>query len=235
MMPNVATWWCGHDAERAMSAPMPTRMVIGAPFRSPLQRSASQSQLRRGRRTAADSAPAERNGRHFRRPRAVTLSTTPVWEDGSWYAAPAQPACLPRPHGGWLDGDARRLRPHRPLQDPKAVAMQSGGSVADVWIVSDHPVAAETMLPLRTAALCAAASGRAAQPRRRQPVLARALCRARRSDDAAVARLFHVRLAEAGEPQSPLLDYARDYIEELGYRRRRSCAGWRCGMVWTPR
>ncbi len=75
--------------------------------------------------------------------------------------------------------------------DPKAVAMQSGGSVADVWVVSDQPVKAETMLPLPTAPYAQAAPRHPARPRGRQSVLARALCRARRRHDAPVARLFH--------------------------------------------
>ena len=41
----------------------------------------------------------------------------------------------------------RRLKAQLEAGDPAAIAMQRGGSVADVWIVSDNPVSVETMLP----------------------------------------------------------------------------------------
>ena len=36
-------------------------------------------------------------------------------------------------------------------QDTAAIALQRGGSVSDVWVVSDYPVEAVTMLPAEAA------------------------------------------------------------------------------------
>jgi hypothetical protein len=53
---------------------------------------------------------------------------------------------LARTRDGWrlMPGGFARLAANS--QDPSAVSMRRGGSVADVWVVSDRPVPEDTML-----------------------------------------------------------------------------------------
>ena len=78
---------------------------------------------------------------------AVTLSTTPALEDGKLVPRPMTlRVFLARTPEGWkvMPGGFARIGA-RP--DPAAVAMQLGGSAADVWVVSDGPVAPVSMVP----------------------------------------------------------------------------------------
>jgi len=211
MMPNVATWWCGHDAERAYVCANAERMVI--------RRAVPQPHGRAFHLNDNDEAPdrpvlTAENGRHFVGQESVTLSTTPVWENGQLTPHPLSlRVFVARTPDGWTvmpGGFARIGR----SQDPKAVAMQSGGSVADVWIVSDRKVAGETMLPLTDAPYVRPRQG--ALPSRAADNLfwlGRYVERAEAT--MRLLRAYYVRLAEAGEAESPLLDYARNYIESL--------------------
>jgi hypothetical protein len=163
----------------------------------------------------------------------VTLSTTPVWEDGRLVPRPLSlRVFLARTADGWaaLPGGFARIGR---TNDPKAVAMQSGGSVADVWVVSDHPVKAETMLPLPTAPYArprqGTLPGRAAD---NLFWLGRYVERA--EGTMRLLRAYFIRLAEAGETASPLLDYARDYIEDLEIETTRPCRQ-RCDPCSTRR
>ena len=82
---------------------------------------------------------------------AVTLSTTPVVVDGRLQPRPTSlRVFLARAADGWqvMPGGFARIGK---TQDHTAIAMQEGGSVADVWVVSDRPVKAETLLPEESA------------------------------------------------------------------------------------
>ena len=64
-------------------------------------------------------------------------------------------------------------------RDTSVVSMQRGGGSKDTWVLSDSPVSQVTLLPTApTSVRQRAAIRRPAEPRRRQPVLARALRRA---------------------------------------------------------
>jgi hypothetical protein len=81
----------------------------------------------------------------------VTLSTTPVYEDGGLVPRPMTlRVFLARTAEGWqvMPGGFARIGPS---PDTTAIAMRNGGSVADVWIVSDKPVEPVTMLAPQSA------------------------------------------------------------------------------------
>ena len=71
--------------------------------------------------------------------------------------------------------------------DARAVNLQQGGRTADAWVLSDKPVGETTLLPTPDRITINRDDRRAAEPRRRQSVLAGALCRAHRGDAAAGA------------------------------------------------
>jgi uncharacterized alpha-E superfamily protein len=94
--------------------------------------------------------------------------------------------------------------------DATAIAMQHGGSVADVWVISDKPVRNETLLPSPVAPYSRARLGelpsRAADNlywMGRYVERAEGLIR--------MLRAWHVRRAEGGRENTPLLVHASAY------------------------
>ena len=142
---------------------------------------------------------------------AVTLSTMPVWHDGQLEPRPfILRLFLARTGEGWsvMPGGFVRIADD---MDARAVSLQRGGAhrrclgavggagrrnhaAADAG-AHHHP----------------ARDRRAAEPRRRQPVLGRPLCRARRSDAAAGAR--------ADQPDQPKPTKARRARDRPHQRR----------------
>lgn len=141
-LPNIATWWCGDDDarsyvrenfDRMMIAPA---MAVDLPFDSNSEtvQGAEPEILQMLDHPAPDLVGQE----------AVTLSTTPTWRD-----TPKGPRLVPCPmtvrvfaartEDGWqfMQGGYARIGP---AGDATALAMQRGGSVADVQIISDQPV-----------------------------------------------------------------------------------------------
>ena len=129
---------------------------------------------------------------------AVTLSTAPVLSDGLLAPRPMSlRVFLARTPRGWRVMPGGYARVGR-TQDATAIAMQRGGSVADVWVVSDKPVRNETLLPSPAAPYRRDAPERTAEPGGRQSLLDGALCGARRGPDPHAARVACAAGARAG-------------------------------------
>jgi uncharacterized alpha-E superfamily protein len=78
---------------------------------------------------------------------AVTLSTTPVWENGQLVPRPfILRLLLAKTDDGWRVMPGGFVRIADDL-DARAVSLQQGGRTADAWILSDKPVAQTTLLP----------------------------------------------------------------------------------------
>ncbi|MFW2543098.1 circularly permuted type 2 ATP-grasp protein [Primorskyibacter sp. 2E107] len=168
-IPNIATWWCGGDVEREHVIVHRDRMMIGSAFSTvPLMSDQGTTILT----SELDTPQAENiaallrsRGRELVGQEAITLSTTPTWEQGG--LAP-RPVCirifLGRTAKGWevMPGGYARVSAG---QDAKAFAMQRGGKVADVWIVSDEPVQKSSLLDSTTSDAVRSAE-RAALPSR---------------------------------------------------------------------
>lgn len=172
----------------------------------------------------------------------VRLSTTPVWTDEGLRPRPMSlRVFLARGELGWsvMKGGYARIGRS---DDASAIAMQAGGTVADVWVMGEGPVPRDTMVappstrPFRTALPARAADnlywlGRYVE---RAEIATRLL------------RAWHLRRAEAGisteedeGENSPLLsalsahlrrhgiDPASDYSAEVARRidSARACAG----------
>ena len=88
-----------------------------------------------------------RRGVDFVAQEAVTLSTTPVWENGQLVPRPfILRLLLARVGDGWRVMPGGFVRIADDL-DARAVSLQQGGRTADAWILSDKPVAQTTLLP----------------------------------------------------------------------------------------
>jgi uncharacterized circularly permuted ATP-grasp superfamily protein/uncharacterized alpha-E superfamily protein len=203
LLPNIATWWCGQAAERSYVAENRDRMIIGHALDHGLPLDASTAATRDALAFEDDpSAGLPGRGRDFVGQERVTLSTTPVYANGRLVPRPVTVRITAaRTPDGWvfMPGGYARIGAS---DDSTALAMQYGGSVADVWVVGDTPVAAETLLGagglqrVEPEALPSRAAdnlfwlGRYVE--RTEGVLR-------------LIRAYHLRLAETGDPDDPRL------------------------------
>jgi len=219
MMPNIATWWCGQAAERDYVLANAERMSLSDAFATRLGIDPDSS--------AASEAPASREalaarlaaeGARLVGQETVTLSTAPAF-DGTVLAPRPMSlrVFLARTSDGWQAMPGGFARIGRALDVPR-LAMQSGGSAADVWIVSRGPVATETLFAPASAPYT-----------RQQP----ALLPSRAADNLfwlgryveraestiRLLRAYHQRVAESGSETAPLIDYLGGYLEGRGVTR----------------
>jgi len=154
ILPNVATWWCGQTLERDHVIAEFDRMVI-----APALGATMPGILSRGPVLGADLSPEQkaeliraigRRGQDYVGQEVVKLSTTPVWRgEGDGSHLEPRPTILriyvARTTEGWtvMPGGFSRIS-DRP--DARAVTLQQGGASADVWVLSDRPVAETTLL-----------------------------------------------------------------------------------------
>lgn len=149
-LPNIATWWCGQQSERAYVKQNADRMFIGEALSRGLPfdigRPSAVGGALRGAHAADLSGWIDTYGINLVGQEAVTLSTTPAWVDGRLLPRPMSVRVFAaRTPSGWtfLPGGYARIGR---TGDATALSMQRGGSVADVWIVRDTPVPDETLL-----------------------------------------------------------------------------------------
>ena len=154
MLPNVATWWCGQAAARdavldaldeRVIAPAFSRASNGIPPGGPWVMSELEGADRDMLREAIG-----RRGIDFVGQEVATLSTTPVWREGRLephpftfrvFVAATADGYAVMPGGFALIGQSHDLR---------AVTMQRGARSADVWVLSNGPVAQTTLIPSET-------------------------------------------------------------------------------------
>ena len=220
ILPNIATWWCGAEKARAYVAANMDRMVFAPALSTRLPFDAGENWEAEGdlpARLAAEGAGLIAQER-------VTISTTPVWASGRLVPRPMSlRAFVVRTPEGWQVMPGGFARIGRDDADTAAIALQRGGAVADVWIVSDKAVPPDTMLP---------PAGRI-QPRAEAGVLpARAADNlfwlgryVERTEHAVrLLRAWHLRLAEAGAPDRPLLTALGQHLAMLGFDPTRPIA-----------
>ncbi len=150
-LPNIATWWCGQAAEREHVKANAGRMMIDRALSTQLPFETADTAVIGGRIRETDypnlGTWIDAEGGALVGQEAVTLSSTPAFENGRFVPRPMSLRLfLARTPEGWtvMPGGFARIGC---TDDPAAIAMQKGGSVADVWVVSERPVATETMLP----------------------------------------------------------------------------------------
>lgn len=217
-MPNIATWWCGDAAARSTVLSAPERMILGDALSTGMPIDQGVDSIRAAEMTTGELAQRlQPHGAGLIAQEAVTLSTTPTLMAGQLVPRPMTVRVfLARTAGGWtvMPGGFARIGA---TPDPAAIAMQLGGSAADVWVVSPKPVAAVSMVP--------AASD--SQQRRSPSVLpARAADNlfwlgryVERSEGIVrLLRAYHTRLAEAGPASAPLLAAMTPLFDRSGIK-----------------
>jgi uncharacterized circularly permuted ATP-grasp superfamily protein/uncharacterized alpha-E superfamily protein len=213
LMPNIATWWCGDPAAAAAVLAAPDRMILspalatGMPFDG--QESGHQPAAAPDPGTLAARLPQD--GARLVAQEAVTLSTTPALVDGRPVPRPMTlRVFLARTGAGWaaMPGGFARIGAS---PDAQAIAMQRGGSAADVWVVSPGPVPRATLAPVSGEAVRRGSPG--ALPARSADNLFWLGRYVERAESAIrLLRAWHIRLAETGRAEGALLDHLVDIL-----------------------
>ncbi|MEA5159601.1 circularly permuted type 2 ATP-grasp protein [Cereibacter johrii] len=203
-LPNIATWWCGQEAERAHVAANVSRMLISPALstRQPIEDDLAA--LAEGRPAPRDPvAWLEREGAGLVGQESVVLSTTPAHIGGALVPRPMSlRVFLARTPSGWqvMPGGFARIGR---TPEPRAVAMQHGGAAADVWIVSETPVEAASLIPAQGRQLQAREGALPSRSADNLFWLGRYV--ERTEGLMRLLRARHVRLAETGDANAPLL------------------------------
>ena len=151
LLPNIATWWCGQDKERARVLADLDDFAIGGAFGAdvpgfPGRQSVLASELEPAERARLVEAVTTR-GIDYVGQEVVRLSTTPVWEDGKLRPRPfVLRVYAARTPTGWqvMPGGFCRISDEL---DVRALSMEQGVQSADVWVLADKPVEVTTLLP----------------------------------------------------------------------------------------
>ena len=226
-LPSIATWWCGQESEREHVTSHVGDMVIGPAYSTrPFFDDNGQSVLGASLRAAAKTSVTDwlaTDGRKLVGQEVVTLSTTPAWVHGRLTPRPMSLRVFAaRTRDGWqiMPGGFARIGSG---DDVAAIAMQAGGTAADVWIVSDRPVERTTLLPAEesfTRNLPGSLPSRSAD---NLFWLGRYIERAEGA--LRILRAWHGRFAEAADPQMPLLKDVSDYLAALDINTRQPVPG----------
>ena len=152
LLPNVATWWCGGEAERDEVVANIDRMVVApafadAPMGLPGGRAVLAAALE-GEARAALLADLARRPQDYVGQEIVRLSTMPVVGEGGLAPRPftLRVFAARGPDGGWtvLPGGFARIGEHA---DERAAVMGEGIWSADVIVHGPDPVARVSLLP----------------------------------------------------------------------------------------
>jgi uncharacterized circularly permuted ATP-grasp superfamily protein/uncharacterized alpha-E superfamily protein len=215
-LPSIATWWCGQKAEREHVAKNFHRMVVGPAFSNLAFFDDSTDSVPGS--VAKEKNPdflkhLEQEGGRLVGQEIVKLSTTPAFVNGKLSPRPMSLRVFAaRTRDGWqiMPGGFARIGAS---DDVSAVAMQKGGSVADVWIVSDKPVKWSTLLPSEenfTRNMPGSLPSRAAD---NLFWLGRYIERAEGA--LRILRAWHGRYAEYADRKQPLLANVSEYLARL--------------------
>jgi uncharacterized circularly permuted ATP-grasp superfamily protein/uncharacterized alpha-E superfamily protein len=206
-LPNIATWWCGEQSKRDHVIANRDRMIIGSAFSTEPLMAITRTAGAHDARNITDLL--NQSGRELVGQEAITLSTTPTYEND---ALVARPMCIrlfvARTPEGWqvMPGGYARVSAG---DDAKAFAMQRGGKVADVWIKGENTIEAPSLLVSGSAAT-QRPSARAALPSRAADNLfwlGRYVERA--EHNMRLFRAYFARINDGATADAPLLGYLR--------------------------
>lgn len=218
-LPNIATWWCGDEAARAYVGDNLERMMISRSLSTGLPFTVGPNDVLGGCLDRANDSDfrkwLETEGEALVGQEAVTLSTTPAHVDGQLVPRPMSlRVFLARTEKGWevMSGGFARIGGS---DEVGALAMQSGGRAADVWIVGGAPEKPESLLPKANAPYVR--SRPSLLPARAADNLFWLGRYVERAEGAVrLLRAYHARLAETGDPDGPITAAIADHLESLG-------------------
>ncbi|MBN2629974.1 MAG: circularly permuted type 2 ATP-grasp protein [Rhodobacteraceae bacterium] len=219
-MPNIATWWCGGARQRTRVMADPSRLVLGAAFGTGLPFDRQDEAILAASLSASDlTERLARDGALLVAQEAVSLSTTPALVEGRIVPRPMSlRVFLARTPRGWqvMQGGFARIGA---AADATALAMQQGGTAADVWIVSKDDVPSITMVTPPDGPYRRAAPG--ALPARAADNLFWLGRNVERTEGIVrLLRARHIRLAEGGHAALPLQKVVDRILASYGVEGR---------------
>lgn len=142
LLPNIATWWCGQATEREHVKANTSRMMIGPALSTRLPFDAEAATVLGGQFRAQSETSVndwiDAEGGALVGQEVVRLSTTPALVDGKLVPRPMSLRVFAaRTEDGWIFMPGGYARIGR-SEDPTAISLQQGGSVADVWVIRDR-------------------------------------------------------------------------------------------------
>ncbi|MEM8570991.1 MAG: circularly permuted type 2 ATP-grasp protein [Pseudomonadota bacterium] len=219
-MPNIATWWCGQAAERAHVKSQIERMMIGPAHSTRLPFEVEETTvLGSSLRSEAFKSLAgwlETDGAQLVGQEAVTLSTTPSYEDGRLVPRPMSlRVFLARTASGWevMPGGFARIG-HS--DDTSAIAMQRGGTAADVWVLSDKPVDRTSVLQLNSETPYARAKPAVLPSRAADNLFWLGRYTERAEGAFRLMRAYHIRLSETSNAEAPHFKLFGEHLTSVG-------------------
>ncbi|WP_298964533.1 circularly permuted type 2 ATP-grasp protein [uncultured Roseibium sp.] len=218
-LPNVATWWCGEAATRSYVKEHADSMMFSPALSTALPFASAQTDfigkdfhkfhqgmLETWIDNKSDTLIAQE---------AVTLSTTPAYFEEQLVPRPMSlRVFLARTAKGWevMSGGFARIGR---TEDASAIAMQAGGSTADVWIVGGKKPAKDTLLHQTESPYFKSQPG--ALPSRAADNLFWLGRYVERAEGAVrLLRAYHARLMETADPDAPLVSQTADYLKKIG-------------------
>ena len=233
-LPHIATWWCGQEDELDHVLDNLDRLILGPalatvpPFEDSAATALASSLDPTEKATLVDRLRA--GGERFAAQESVTLSTMPFYASGKLEPRPVTlRAFAMRTPSGWrvMPGGFARVGASA---DTTAIAMQKGGRVADVWILSNAPVEKITLLPAGNNTVDAKLS--AVLPSRAADNLFWLGRYIERADGIARAlRAYHGRIAEAADPRNPVLPAIRSALRDIGVDESKAIPGALIGNI----
>lgn len=217
-LPEIATWWCGQETERAHVLKHFSKLLIGPAFATNLP-----FDDQRGTALGASISDEQRqalieriaaSGADYVGQEQVQLSTAPVYANGTMQPRPITLRVFAaRTDKGWTIMPGGFARVGSTL-DNSAIAMQRGGQAADVWVVSSKPVERVSLLPKDGEKLVRNSPG--SLPSRAADNLIWLGRYAERCEATVrILRAYNARLAELSKPDLPILKHTRDYLETI--------------------
>ena len=218
-LPTIATWWCGQPAERQHVIDNFDQLMVGPAFATGLaiddhKATFLGSTLGENER-AAMIRRLETEGSSLVGQEPVRLSTAPVHINGRLEPRPITlRVYAARTSEGWIimPGGFARVGS---TTDTTAIAMQSGGQAADVWVISDEPVERVTLLPQDGERLVRNSAG-SLPSRAADNLLWLGRYAERCEATVRILRAYNARLAELSNPDLPILKHTRTYLDRIG-------------------
>jgi uncharacterized circularly permuted ATP-grasp superfamily protein/uncharacterized alpha-E superfamily protein len=233
-LPNVATWWCGEAGTRDYVKEHAETMMFSPALSTALPFASNQTEFigsdfekfHKGiLETWVDTKADKLVGQE-----AVTLSTTPAYHEGSLVPRPMSlRVFLARTSNGWevMSGGFARIGRSK---DASAIAMQAGGSAADVWIVGDQKPVRDTLLHQGESPFFKSQVG--VLPSRAADNLFWLGRYIERAEGAVrLLRAYHARLMETADLEAPLVSQTADYLENIGVAPDKPIPDGLCSML----
>ncbi|MCR8725406.1 circularly permuted type 2 ATP-grasp protein [Frigidibacter sp. ROC022] len=219
LLPNIATWWCGQPTELAHVKAQTAQMMVGPALSTSLPFEIDDTTALggafRGEARSSVEAWLDEEAPNLVGQQAVTLSTTPAWEDGRLVPRPMTVRVFAaRTPQGWTVMPGGYARIGR-TEDATALAMRNGGSVADVWIVSDHAVATDSLAHPAPGAYVRRSQG-TLPSRAADNLFWLGRYMERGEGLMRQMRCYHLRMAETGLESTPLLDHLGEHLTRSG-------------------